>query len=233
MTASYLVAFLLIIFAASLSVITRKLNMLAAIAGSLVAVFIFIGASYTGIAMLAVFFILGSNATSWKIKTKAQLGFAEKNKGQRTAGQVFANGSVAAITGLLMLIHPAYENLFRLMMAASLASATADTLSSELGTVYGKKFYNIITFKKDVRGLDGVVSAEGTVIGIIGSAVIAAIYCIGFGWSENFFWIIVAGTIGNFTDSLLGALFERKNYLSNNTVNFLNTLIAALVVLLL
>jgi len=233
MTASYLVAFLLIIFASSLSVITHKLNTTAAIAGTFVAVFVFFGASYTGIAMLATFFILGSAATSWKIKTKTQLGFAEKNKGRRTVGQVFANGGVAAITELLILINPAYENLFRLMMAASLASATADTLSSELGTVYGKKFYNIITLKKDVKGLDGVVSFEGTVIGIIGSAVIAAIYCIGFERSKNFFWIIAAGTIGNFIDSLLGALFERKNYLSNNAVNFLNTLSAALVVLLL
>lgn len=233
MSASYIVAFLLIIFAASLSVITHKLNMLGAITGSLVAVFIFIGASYTGIAMLAAFFILGSAATSWKIKTKVQLGFAEKNKGRRTAEQVFANGGIAAITGLLVVINSANENLFRLMMAASLASATADTLSSELGTVYGKKFYNIITFKKDARGLDGVVSVEGTIIGIIGSALIATIYCIGFGWSKNFFWIIAGGTIGNFIDSLLGASLERKNYLSNNAVNFLNTLIAALVVLLL
>lgn len=231
MSSNYFVAFALIIFAALLSVIGRKLNIVAAATGSIIAVFIFIGAGFTGIALLAAFFILGSVATSWKIKTKMQLGFAEKNKGQRTAAQVFANGGIAAVAGLLSYANPPHENLFRLMMAASLASATADTLSSELGTVYGKKFYNIITFKNDARGLDGVISIEGTITGITGSAVIAAIYCIGFGWSENFIWIIIAGAIGNVADSLLGALFERRNYLSNNAVNFLNTLIAAIMMI--
>jgi len=233
MTAHYLVAFLIIIFAAAFSVITHKLNTIAAITGAVVAVSIFLGAGYIGIAMLAAFFILGSAATSWKMNTKLQLGNAEKNKGQRTAGQVLANGGIAAITGLLALIISSEENLFRVMIAASLASATADTLSSELGTVYGKKFYNILTFKKDARGLDGVISVEGIMIGIVGSAIIALIYSSGFGWSKNFGWIIIAGTIGNIVDSVLGALFERKNYLSNNAVNFLNTLIAAFVIFLL
>jgi uncharacterized protein (TIGR00297 family) len=232
MSANYLIPFLLIVFAAFLSVITHKLNIVAAIIGIVVAVLIFMGAGYVGIAMLATFFVLGSASTSWKMNIKLQSGYAEKDKGQRTTGQVVANGGVAAIAGLLAWINPVHENLFRLMVAASLASATADTLSSELGTVYGRKFYNIITFKTDVRGMDGVISAEGTIIGIVGSLIISVIYCFSFGWNGNFVWIIVAGTIGNIADSVLGAVLERKNILSNNAVNFLNTLIAALTVLL-
>ena len=119
------------------------------------------------------------------------------------------------------------------MMAAAFSSATADTLSSELGSLYGRKFYNILSFKKDTRGLDGVISVEGTLFGVIGSMLIAVVYSAGFGWGENFFLIIIAGTIGNLADSLLGALWERKRLLHNDVVNFLNTLIAAGVCLLL
>lgn len=222
----------MLILCMMLSVLYKKLTLIATLTGGVVAWFIFSGAGYTGVIMLAAFFILGSVATTWKIDQKQRLGFAEKNKGRRTTGQVLANGGVAAITGLLIWIYPAYKNIFIVMMAASLASATADTLSSELGTLYGKKIYNIITFKKDTRGQNGVISAEGTLIGVGGSTIIAVIYSAGFGWDKNFLLIILSGTIGNIADSVLGALFERKNYLSNNAVNFLNTSIAAMAALM-
>jgi uncharacterized protein (TIGR00297 family) len=221
-----------LILCMALSVLSQKLTLIASLAGGVAATCIFIGAGYSGIVMLATFFISGSAATSWKMNVKQRLGFAERNKGRRKPGQVLANGSIAAIAGLLIWFYPPYKDFFIAMMAASLASAKADTLSSELGTVYGKKFYNIIAFKKDTRGLDGVISLEGTLIGFAGSAIIAVIYSIGFGWNKNFAIIIIAGTIGNIADSVLGALLERKNYLSNNAVNFLNTLIAAAVALL-
>jgi uncharacterized protein (TIGR00297 family) len=215
------------------SVLSGKLTLAATLAGGVIACFIFLGAGYIGVATLAAFFILGSAATSWKLGLKQQLGFAEKNKGRRTTTQVLANGTVAAIMGLLVWLYPAQRNLFLVMMVASLASATADTLSSELGTVYGRKFYNIITLKNDTRGLDGAVSIEGTIIGLLGSALIGVIYALGCGLDKNFFWIIVAGGIGNLADSLLGATLERRNFLHNDTVNFLNTLIAAITALLL
>ena len=214
------------------SISARKLTPVAAITGAVVACLAFAGAGYTGVAMMTTFFILGSAATSLQKHKKQSFANSEEHRSGRSAAQVLANAGVGAITGFLVLLFPVYTTLWVLMMAASFASATADTLSSELGTVYGRRFFNIITLKPDQRGLDGVISLEGTLVGIGGSCVIALVYVIGFGWSDSLIWIVIAGTIGNLTDSVLGALLERRGYMGNNTVNFLNTLIAALVILL-
>lgn len=215
------------------SVVSGKLTGTAGLTGFIIGLIIFAGAGFTGVAMLAVFFLLGTIATSWGMRQKQRLGLGENDKGKRKAGQVIANAGVAAIPGLLAITFPGFAGLGTLIMAASFASATADTLSSELGNLYGKKFYNIITLRKDTRGLDGVVSFEGTLLGVFGSMVIAVVFSIGFGFSNQFFLIVIAGTVGNLTDSVLGATLERQHRLNNNAVNFLNTAIAALVVYLL
>ncbi|WP_183572135.1 DUF92 domain-containing protein [Mucilaginibacter sp. X5P1] len=212
--------YILLFIAAALSYFLRKLTLTGAITGWVVASLIYTGAGYEGISLLAAFFILASLAT--------------KGKGsKRTSGQVLANGGVAAILGLCACIWPQNQTLFQLMMAGSLASATADTLSSELGTVYGKRFINIITLKNDERGLDGVISIEGTLIGLTGAAIIAIIYCLFNSWGIQLFYIMAAGFIGNIIDSVLGATLERKNFIDNNVVNFLNTAVGALICLLL
>lgn len=216
----------------ALSVSTDKLSWQGALLGGFIGFLLFTGAGYTGVAMIAAFFFLGTAATSWKTTFKERSGLAEANKGRRTAAQVIANAGVPAILAFVAWTYPSKAELCRIMMAAGFAAATADTLSSELGNVYGRRFYNILTFKKDTRGLNGVVSLEGSLSGMIGAAIIAGIYAIGFGWNTAFLWIIIAGTIGNITDSILGATVERKHFLNNNQVNFLNTLIAALAALL-
>jgi len=120
------------------------------------------------------------------------------------------------------------------MIACSLSAATADTISSELGSLYGKKFLNIITFRADRRGENGVVSIEGFVFGILGSSLIA----IAYGITEEFRWkdmliIVIAGTIGNLVDSVLGATLERNGKIKNDGVNFLNTVSASIFALIL
>jgi len=218
---------LLLIAIVVASIVSKKLTIGGAFTGAVMAILIYLGFGYTGVSMLATFFILGTAATIWKKKEKAAVKVQHDQSTRRDAGQVFANGGVAGLMGALSYFFPNESYLFNLMMAASLSSAMADTLSSELGMVYGRRFYNIISWKKDAKGLDGVISLEGTLIGVIGSAIIALIYVMGVGWDSSFWIIILAGTIGNLSDSVLGALLERKHLLTNNGVNFLNTFIAA------
>jgi uncharacterized protein (TIGR00297 family) len=218
---------------AAISVVLKKLTPAGGITGFVVACLIFIGAGYTGITMLALFFILGTGATGWPAGKKRSTGISKRESGQRTAGQVLANGGAAATLGGLAWYFPVHVALFQLMMAGSLSSATADTLSSELGGVYGRRFYDIITFKKVSPGPDGVLSLEGTLIGIAGAFLIAITYFVGFGCYSSAWIIIVAGAIGNLSDSILGATLERKGLIGNNAVNFLNTCVGAGVCLLL
>src|SRR3954468_13941785 len=100
MPTDYLLLLLILLMAMFYSVKRNKLTVTAAVIGGVIGVCIFLGAGFTGIAMIALFFVLGTTATSWKISTKERLGAAEQNKGRRTVGQVVANGGVAALTGI-------------------------------------------------------------------------------------------------------------------------------------
>ncbi|TFF35634.1 DUF92 domain-containing protein [Mucilaginibacter psychrotolerans] len=202
----------------------RKLTLKGTLTGGLIAIAIFIGAGAMGVALLATFFVLATLATAWKKITKGKT-----HPQIRNVAQVLANGGLAALLAVLIFIMPAYGNLLAILLAAALSSATADTLSSELGVVYGRRHYHIITFKPDERGRDGVISLEGTLIGVAGSTAIATVYALFYGWGNSFWVIIIAGTAGNLFDSVLGATLERRGYLKNDAVNFLNTLFAALI----
>jgi uncharacterized protein (TIGR00297 family) len=216
-----------------LSILKKKLTVAAAITGGVLGIFLFLGTGWIGPCLMGCFFILGSAATSWKRKEKERDRIVEKNQGRRKTSQVLANGGAGAAIALIAFFWPQYNVLMQLLIASSFSSATADTLSSELGSVYGKRFYNILSFKKDRRGLDGVVSVEGFISGMAGSAIIAVIYALFHGWSLHLLIIIITGTIGNLADSFLGAALERKKLIGNDAVNFLNTVIGALAALLL
>ena len=233
MNVQFVVFFLLLVAVIFYSIRKDKLTIAGVMAAALMGCLVFMGFGLKGIAIMGAFFLLGNLATSWKINIKEKLGAAEYAHGRRNASQVLANGGVAALLGLLASIFPVYHPVFFLMMASSLSSATADTLSSELGTLYGRGFYNILSFKKDIRGENGVISLEGTLFGLAGSALIALIYALTTNFNVDFLIIVLAGTIGNFIDSILGATLERKNVIKNDVVNFSNTAFAGLVAMVL
>lgn len=224
-----IIIYIILLLAGSWSYTSGKLTVAGSITGALVGFLIFKGAGIACFVMLTFFFVIGSAATRWQRDKKALMNAEDVRKGRRTAWQVLANSGVAAILSAFALCQPEYLMIVRLMIAGSFAAATADTLSSELGTVYGKRFYNVLTFKKDTRGLDGVVSLEGTLIGIIGAFAIAIIYALFFGWNIFMLWIVIGGFAGNVIDSVLGALLERRGLIGNDAVNFLNTALGAVV----
>jgi len=206
----------------------EKLTAAGSLTGGLLAACIFAGVSLSGIYLLAAFFVMGTLATSLKRQMKEQASLQDENRGRRDAWQVIANGACAAIIGLIAFIFPIKLDLFELMIAGAFSAASADTLSSELGNIYGSKYINILTLKEDKRGLDGVISLEGTIAGLGGSLVIALLFSSCTGNYAMIWVLLVAGLLGNIADSILGATLEREGKLGNNTVNFINTMVGAI-----
>lgn len=209
-----------------LSYRAQKLTLAGSVTGGLVGLLVYQGGGSIALILLVLFFGAGTVAT--RIGKHKKPSASGRDESRRTAGQVLANGGVAALLGLFALILPQHVLLFKLMIAGSLAAATADTLSSELGMLYGRRFYNVLTLRPDTRGLDGVVSLEGTLIGIAGAALIATAYGYLYGFPPMAV-IILAGFTGNLADSVLGATLERRGMIGNNLVNFLNTFFGALI----
>lgn len=225
-TTSYILLAALLTAGVAFATVKRKLTLLASFTGVITALLLFAATGFVGVLLMTAFFIIGTTTTSHKKALKRSFESSGENS-PRDARQVVANSGMAALLALAILLFPHYKYEFTLMIAAAFAAASGDTASSELGTVYGKNFYNIITLKKDARGLDGVISIEGTLSGLAASLLIACIYAIIFGWRWPVVIISLGGLAGNLADSLLGALLERKQRLGNNMVNFLATLTGA------
>lgn len=218
---------LLILILSALTVKADLLNKSAALSGAIVANLIWLGTGLSGLILLAIFFVCGAGATRLVRQGKRLPG------PDRKASQVWANGGVAALAGLLSFLTADHPDFFLLLVAAAFSSGTGDTLSSELGTRFGKRFINIISFQPDKRGADGVISGEGFMFGLMGSGLIAfACFLLDLSIRSSLY-VLFAGVLGNLADSYFGALWQRKGYLSNDFVNLLNTLVAVICIILL
>jgi len=169
---------------------------------------------------------------------KERFGTAESKRG-RSPSQVAANLGVAAIASSeffqsWLIDSHGFANttlvpspLFTIALAA-LAEAAADTASSEIGQVFGGNPRMITTLRKVEPGTDGAITLAGTLAGVFASAAVAAAGTWALSGDRTMLILSCAGGVfGLLFDSLLGATFERIDWLNNDAVNFLSTASAA------
>jgi len=179
--------------------------------------------------------LLAFGATRVGRARKEQIGTAEARRG-RSAAQVAANLGAAALISTSLIESWAVNSRWMphsataLLVAslAAMAEAAADTVSSEIGQVFGGRPRMIISFRPVDAGTDGGITFAGTLTGIAAAAIVTALGSLTVHPDLKFFLMATAGAVfGLFFDSLLGATFERKGWLNNDGVNFLSTVSAA------
>ena len=194
----------------------KALDLFGSIFMIIMGIIIILFAGVNWLILIFIFMFLGLVSTKYKHEYKKDIGVYE---GTRSLKNVISNGIVPFVMA-------AFGNYGGFI--GSIATATADTLASEVGVVQQPRL--ITTMKKVPPGTDGGISIIGTAAGIIGAGIIGvSAYLLGI-FPDPFVTLkisIIAGTVGCFVDSVLGAVLERRNYISNEYVNLIATITGA------
>jgi uncharacterized protein (TIGR00297 family) len=206
----------------------KSLDVLGSVVMIVMGIIIIFSAGANWLLLIVLFLVMSLLATKFSKKYKQSLGEFE---GRRTSKNVISNGVVACF----MAAFGGYYLPFVGGFIGAIATATSDTLASEIG-VLDQHPRLITTFQKVDPGTNGAVSVLGTAVGIVGAAIIGiASYLLGI-MPNPLLAIcvaIISGTVGCFMDSVLGAVFENRHLITNEHVNLIATIVGALVGILL
>ncbi|KYC41180.1 hypothetical protein WA1_03585 [Scytonema hofmannii PCC 7110] len=197
---------------------------------------------WQGYVVVMFYFLVGSFATRVGMAQKEAEGIAEKRSGARGPENVWGSaltGALCAVgvgiihSGVLPPPHsllPTPYSLLLLGYVASFSTKLSDTCASEVGKAYGKSTFLITTFQSVPRGTEGAVSIEGTLAGAVASLA-QALLAWGVGLIDvlGVLWCVLAAFIATTLESVIGATLQsRFNWLTNELVNIINTLIGAI-----
>ncbi|WP_160112340.1 DUF92 domain-containing protein [Salicibibacter kimchii] len=190
-------------FIASLAYRYQALTVGGAWTAFLVGAAIAVSFSYEGLIILALFFIGSTIFGRLPART------FKREKERRTAGQVFANGGVAALLAISALLF-ANDELTGIMFISALAAAGSDTWATEGGKRWGGRPYHLRINTRTPAGRSGAISPIGTLFAFLGSGLIAifgSLLLLGGSWM-SLIWI--AGFAGAMADTVIGAYLQEE-----------------------
>lgn len=166
--------------------------------------------------LLGLFFVSSSLLSHFKEEQKRTAAEKFEKGHQRDMWQVLANGGLGALLALLSALFP--SPLWFFFFLGVMATVTADTWATELGTL-SKEPPRLITTGEHVDvGTSGGVSLLGTAVSLLGGLLIG----LAAGLLQNMrgekMWVRTAvagalgGLAGSLLDSLMGATVQQIYY---------------------
>jgi uncharacterized protein (TIGR00297 family) len=179
---------------------------------------VFVGASifaltgWKGSIALLAFFITGSLMT--RIPTKRKMELNEDKAGRRW-DQVLANG-VVPVAACYCLLNDSIAPLASYAFMGALATATADTWATEIGSRYADKTYDPLNLRTFQIGRSGGVSMPGILASLAGALFIGLIAMPQM--KDNYLTlelvamtlvvVTLSGFLGAYLDSILGRIMQ-------------------------
>ncbi|HVP35947.1 MAG TPA: DUF92 domain-containing protein [Terriglobales bacterium] len=175
---------------------------------------IIFGTGWIGFAIPLLFFFLSSSLLSrYKSRIKSNYKDIFEKPGARDKNQVLANGIIAGILAFVNFVFPSPYVYYAYL--ACLATVNADTWGTEIGILSKSQPISLRGLKRVLPGSSGGISLMGTVSSLFGSfflvlsGFLPGIAPVPFK-SEIFLIIVIAGFLGSFIDSLLGAFLQAQ-----------------------
>ncbi|HIH69318.1 DUF92 domain-containing protein [Methermicoccus shengliensis] len=207
------------------------------LSATLVGVLVMVFGSVWWFVLVLSFFVLGGGFTKYRYAYKESLGAAQSRRGVRGYENVFSNTLPALALVVLYRVFPELHPVIFAAFLASIATATADTLASEVGET-SRAVPRLITNLKPVRvGEDGGITLLGEAASLMGALATAllAFVLLELGLepmptepSHMLVVGVISGFAGTNIDSLLGATLQRRGVLGNSGVNLASTAMAAI-----
>jgi uncharacterized protein (TIGR00297 family) len=122
---------------------------------------------------------------------------------------VFANGAVFAFAALLT--NGNGDAAVQAIAGGAIATAMADTWSTEVGTIAGGNPRLILGWHRVPPGTSGGITLAGTAAGVVGALLAAGVVLL-MDWKASYPVIVSAGVAGSLVDSLLGATIQERRW---------------------
>jgi uncharacterized protein (TIGR00297 family) len=207
--------------------LARTVTPAGATTGLVIGTIVMLGGGWAAWGLLIATFVTASLCTRVGAAQKAVAGIAEDRGGRRGPGNAIANTGLAGwCCALAVGMNDPSPAL--LAVVAALATAGSDTVASEIGKAYGRTTWQVTSGRRVPPGTTGAVSLEGTAAGVASATALAALGA----WWGLVPWTTVplimgASTVASLIEGALGATWEARGILNNDTLNFVNAAMGA------